>query len=350
MIAEDDVAGIDVAAVTAWLADNVDGAVAPFRFDIIAGGHSNLTYRVTGADGRRFVLRRPPLGHVLASAHDMGREHRIIAGLQDSAVPVPPALGCCDDPAVNGAPFYVMGFVDGHVVRDRADRRGGARRRRRGPTPAARSSTRWPRSTPSTSTPPGCPTSAATRATSPASSSGGTASGTSRRPASCRSSTRSTTPSPRCVPEQGPATIVHGDYRLDNTIVSADGDVVAVLDWEICTLGDPLADVGLLQVYWTGPDDEPSAWGGQSTTAPGFWDRAAARRALRRGVRPRPRRSSTSTSPSATGSWPASSRACTPATSAAPSATATRPSWRRSRAQVDGAAAQAAEHAGAVWR
>ena len=91
----------------------------------------------------------------------------------------------------------------------------------------------------------------------------------------------------RLVPEQGPATIVHGDYRLDNTIVSAAGDVVAVLDWEICTLGDPLADVGLLQVYWTGPDDEPSAWGGQSTTAPGFWDRAAADRALRRGLRPR---------------------------------------------------------------
>ena len=61
-------------------------------------------------------------------------------------------------------------------------------------------------------------------------------------------------------------------------MVAGDGDVVAVLDWEICTLGDPLADVGLLQVYWTGPGDEPSAWGGQSTTAPGFWDRAAARR------------------------------------------------------------------------
>ena len=75
------------------------------------------------------------------------------------------------------------------------------------------------------------------------------------------------------IPEQGPATIVHGDYRLDNTMVADDGRVVAVLDWEICTLGDPLADVGLLWVYWTGPDDEPSAWAGRSTTAAGFWNR-----------------------------------------------------------------------------
>ena len=76
------------------------------------------------------------------------------------------------------------------------------------------------------------------------------------------------------VPPQGPATIVHGDYRLDNTIVLPAGDVQAVLDWEICTLGDPLADIGLLQVYWTGPDDTPSAWMTSGTTAPGFWNRA----------------------------------------------------------------------------
>ena len=66
------------------------------------------------------------------------------------------------------------------------------------------------------------------------------------------------------------ASVVHGDYRLDNCMVTADGEVVAVLDWEICTLGDPLADLGLLMVYWTGPDDTPSAWEGSATTAPGF--------------------------------------------------------------------------------
>jgi aminoglycoside phosphotransferase (APT) family kinase protein len=76
------------------------------------------------------------------------------------------------------------------------------------------------------------------------------------------------------IPDQGPATIVHGDYRLDNCMIGADGRVLAVLDWEICTLGDPLADVGMLQVFWTGPGDEPSPWQGSGTTAAGFLDRA----------------------------------------------------------------------------
>jgi aminoglycoside phosphotransferase (APT) family kinase protein len=75
-------------------------------------------------------------------------------------------------------------------------------------------------------------------------------------------------------PEQGPATLVHGDYRLDNCMVDRHGHVVAVLDWEICTLGDPLADLGLLMVYWTGPGDATTAWTGGATTAPGFWDRS----------------------------------------------------------------------------
>src|SRR5262245_15203132 len=92
--------GIDGPAVTKWLESNVPGARRPFSFEVIAGGHSNLTYRVTDDDGHRYVLRRPPLGHVLPSAHDVGREHRIIAALADTLVPVAPALGYCDDPAV----------------------------------------------------------------------------------------------------------------------------------------------------------------------------------------------------------------------------------------------------------
>ena len=116
----DELPGIAVGPVTAWLDRNVPGAVGPFTFALIAGGHSNLTYRVTGADGAAFVLRRPPLGQLLASAHDMGREHRIIAALSPTDVPVAPALGLCTDASVNGAPFYVMTFVDGVVVRDRA--------------------------------------------------------------------------------------------------------------------------------------------------------------------------------------------------------------------------------------
>ena len=78
----------------------------------------------------------------------------------------------------------------------------------------------------------------------------------------------------RRIPTQGPATIVHGDYRLDNCMVDTNGEVVAVLDWEICTLGDRLADLGLLLVYWTGPDDEMTSWTGASTTSPGFCNRA----------------------------------------------------------------------------
>jgi len=102
--------------VSAWLADNVDGAVAPFTFALIVGGRSNLTYAVRGADGRRFVVRRPPHGHVLATAHDMAREHRIISAVGATGVPVPPTYGLCADESVNGAPFYVMGFVDGAVL------------------------------------------------------------------------------------------------------------------------------------------------------------------------------------------------------------------------------------------
>ena len=268
-----EVPGIDIPAVTDWLESNVDGAVGPFAFEVIAGGHSNLTFKVTGSDGNRLVLRRPPLGHVLASAHDMGREHRILAGLQSSAVPVPPVKGYCDDLDVNGAPFYVMGFVDGHVLRDReasesalADETARAN--------ASRSLV---------------DTMAAIHGVDldAAGLSGlGRHEGYIERQLKRwygqwnQGKTRELAAVDRVyeglmsrTPEQGPATIVHGDYRLDNCMVADDGEVVAVLDWEICTLGDPLADVGLLQVYWNGPDDAEGAWSGSATSAPGFWNR-----------------------------------------------------------------------------
>jgi aminoglycoside phosphotransferase (APT) family kinase protein len=265
--------GIELPAVSAWLEGNVDGAAGPFEFQLIAGGHSNLTYLVIGADGGRLVLRRPPLGPLLASAHDMGREHRIISALADTPVPVPTALGFCADPQVTGAPFYVMSYVDGHVLRDRAavEATLGREARRH----AGRSLVE---------------TLAAIHAvdlhavglSDLARHEGYIARQLKRWHGQWRQS--QTRPLPAVdrvydrlaarIPDQGPATIVHGDYRLDNTMVSTDGDVVAVLDWEICTLGDPLADVGLLQVYWTGPGDESSAWTGSATTATGFPDRA----------------------------------------------------------------------------
>jgi aminoglycoside phosphotransferase (APT) family kinase protein len=268
-----DVPGINIARVADWLTANVAGARGPFTFDVIAGGHSNLTYRVAGSDGAAFVLRRPPLGHRLASAHDMSREHRIIAGLQGSAVPVAPALGLCADEAVNDAPFYVMGFVDGHVIRDLTTAEAvltvAARRR------ASESIV---------------DTMAAIHAVDLGACGladlgkhdGYIARQLKRWYGQWNDQKTRDLPAIdhvhdallQRIPDQGPATLVHGDYRLDNCIVDDDGNIKAVLDWEICTLGDPLADLGLLQVYWTGPGDIASAWAGTATTAEGFLDRA----------------------------------------------------------------------------
>ena len=93
------VAGIDAANVTDWMAAHAPGVVPPLSFNLIAGGRSNLTYRLTDARGSQWVLRRPPLGHVLATAHDMAREHRIIDALAPTDVPVPPTIGLCGSPS-----------------------------------------------------------------------------------------------------------------------------------------------------------------------------------------------------------------------------------------------------------
>ena len=270
--------------VESWLVVNIDGATAPFTYVQIAGGHSNLTFAVTDANGNRFVLRRPPLGHRLASAHDMGREHRIIAALAASDVPVAPALGFCDDPAVNDLPFYVMRFVDGLVVRDKefAEKSLSPAARRRASESLvdtmarihavdidkvglsdlgkhdgyiARQLKRWHQNIVDQRT----------------------------RDLPLVESVYEELM--RRIPAQDGVSIVHGDYRLDNCMVNPQGDVIAVLDWEICTLGDPMADVGLLMVYWNGPHDEASAWSNTVCTADGFLDRAdlAARYAERSG-------------------------------------------------------------------
>jgi len=262
------VQGIDVERVSRWLVDHVDGAVAPFEFRLITGGRSNLTYRVTGVDGRAFVLRRPPLGHVLATAHDMEREYRIIAAVGTTGVPVPPALGVCADPEVNGAPFYVMGFVDGVVLDsperaellptslrstaaehlfdvvadlhavdvdavglgDLAKREGYVERQ------VKRWSTQWENS--KTRELPEIDEVA--------------------RLLKAR------------MPVQQGVSIAHGDYRFGNVLVDVtQGRVTAVLDWELCTLGDPLADVGYLGVYWS-DGDAATARANDPTPAGGF--------------------------------------------------------------------------------
>jgi aminoglycoside phosphotransferase (APT) family kinase protein len=240
---------------------------------VIAGGHSNLTFKLTDARGTKYVLRRPPLSHTLASAHDMGREHRIIHALRNTDVPVAPALAMCDDPAINGAPFYVMGFVDGHVVRDASI--------------AERVLTESARRTASESL---IDTMAAIHAVNLervgladlARHEGYIARQLKRWYGQFNAQKTRDLPLldqmhdalVERIPEQGPATIVHGDYRLDNCIVNDEGRIVAVLDWEICTLGDPLADLGLLMAYYTGPDDESSAWQAQANRVKGFLNRA----------------------------------------------------------------------------
>lgn len=265
-------AGIHHQRVSDWLTTHVRDVSAPFTFDLIAGGHSNLTFCVTDAHGRRIVLRRPPLSHALTSAHDMKREHRIISALRDSAVPVAPVLGMCDDPDVNGAPFYVMEFVDGHIVRD--------------PQSAERLATPESRKRASESL---IDTMAAIHAVNIdrvglddlARHDGYIERQLKRWYGQWNAQkTRDLDTIDRVhdellkrIPQQGPATIVHGDYRLDNCIVNDLGNIVAVLDWEICTLGDPLADLGLLMVYWTGPNDDVVAAAYQATNAPGFLNR-----------------------------------------------------------------------------
>jgi aminoglycoside phosphotransferase (APT) family kinase protein len=269
--------GIEAQNVTAWFEANVPGTTPPLHFELIAGGRSNLTFKVTdSADGPSgpnvFALRRPPVSHVLPTAHDMGREYRIISALQDTPVPVAPSIGFCDDPDVNGAPFYVMGYVDGNVLRDAATAEkllDEAGRRRAGENLVdvlaaihavdvdavglgelgrkegyiERQLKRWY--------------------------------GQFQQSAALQSRTVPVVDemheflSAR-IPDQGPAAIVHGDYRLDNTMLADDGSVMAVLDWEICTLGDPLADVGLLMVYWAEPGDQHTALGAAPTQVAGF--------------------------------------------------------------------------------
>jgi aminoglycoside phosphotransferase (APT) family kinase protein len=264
----EEIKGIDRAGVTAWFEKHIDDVAPPLRFDLIAGGRSNLTFEVRDRDDRTWVLRRPPLGQVLATAHDMGREHRIISSLAPTDVPVPPALGLCEDDEVTGAPFYVMGFVDGTVVRDGTIAAGLTPEQRRTAGESVidvmasihavdvdavglgdlgrkegyieRQLKRWY----------GQWEKSKTRAL----------------PAVDEVYEQLS----RTIPEQQGATIVHGDYRLDNCMIGDDGRVIAVLDWEICTLGDPLADVGLLLVYWGDPDADFTAIPMPPTIQDGF--------------------------------------------------------------------------------
>ena len=242
-----DLPGLDLERFAAWFDGACPGEIGgPLRGRLIAGGRSNLTYEVS--DGTRsWVVRRPPLGHVLATAHDMAREYRVITALRDTSVPVPLSYALCTDPDVLGAPFYVMSAVNGVAYRtaDQLAAVGPARTRviaeRMVGTLAllhavdpgevgladfgrpegflARQVRRWKKQLDASRSRP--------------------VAGIDELHDLLAAST----------PDGTAPTIVHGDYRLDNVLVGPDDKVAAVVDWEMATLGDPLTDVGLLVVY-----------------------------------------------------------------------------------------------------
>ena len=281
-----DLAGLPAKSTREWIRRNVpeadvSGSWAP---EIIAGGLSNITYRLPLASGT-LILRRPPLGHLLPRAHDVAREYRVLSALAPTGVPVPAPLGLCSDPEVIGAPFYVMREVAGAVLRTRADT-GQLTVTQRSAIADNLASTL-----------------AILHAVDPHEAGLGDFG---RRGGYCgrqlatwgaqweRSRTRDLPAMTTLlgalrerVPQDSATSIVHGDFRLDNVIVDLPGQpcVSAVLDWELSTLGDPLADLGTTMAYWHDEGDAQrdlipvaagvTAWPGFPAAA-GFAERYAA--------------------------------------------------------------------------
>ena len=241
---------IDGPNVTAWIEANAQGARAPFDFDLVAAGGSNLTFKVSDANGRAFVLRRPPVKVLLATAHDVEREFRIMSALANSDVPVPHVHGFCSDASTTGAPFYLMDFVEGRILREQADAADMDEAACRTATEslidtqiafhtvdldaigladlgrhddyALRQLTRWRKQYER---------------------------GKVRElPLLEELHTRLSASIPK---PSGPPGLAHGDYRFDNTILGDDHAIAAVLDWELCTIGDPLADFAWSKMYWS---------------------------------------------------------------------------------------------------
>ncbi|MGO9033593.1 phosphotransferase family protein [Mycobacterium sp.] len=270
-MASSGVVGIDPTEVAEWIEQLAITFTAPLTFERIGLGQSNLTYLVCDAQERKWVLRRPPLGDLLASAHDVAREARILSALEDTPVPTPRVYGLSRDAA--GVPLLLMEFVDGLVV-DRmpiAESLTPQRRRQIGlsmPTTLAkihavdlekaglddlashkpyaqRQLKRWAGQWEQSKT---------------------------RELPDLDDLTRRLI---TAAPQQQELTLVHGDFHLRNVITShMTGEVVGVLDWELSTLGDPLADMGSLLAYWPQPGEEDIAGGFAATALEGFPDRA----------------------------------------------------------------------------
>lgn len=275
-MATEELPGIDRPSVVAWLAGALPEAPGPHDFRLVAAGGSNLTYVVTDGTGRRWALRRPPVGRRLATAHDIGREWDVLAALHGHAtgVGVPEPVARCDDESVTGAPFYVMAFADGTILRTAADAEAldpavlraagdalvasqvalhavdvdaiglGGLGPRRGYV--ERQLERWRRQYDE---------------------------GGGRRLVLLEDLHRRLA---RSVPAPAgdAVALLHGDHRFDNVVLDDCGAVVAVLDWELATLGDPVADACWSLLYWADPDDEDTFLPSSPTTAPGLPRRA----------------------------------------------------------------------------
>jgi aminoglycoside phosphotransferase (APT) family kinase protein len=269
----DPVIGFDVGLVAGWLEANTR-IRPPLSWQRLEGGHSNLTYLLTDESGAESVIRRPPEGELLPKAHDMLREYRIISALHPVGIPVAEPIAYCDDRAICERHFYVMGKVGGQALytgTETAPRLDTAARRRVGESFIG--------------------VLAAIHSVDPMEvglGDLGRHDGYVARQLKTwygswvASAEAADYDDPRVhelhdmlmsnLPEQGPARVVHGDYGVHNTMISDEGDVAAVLDWEIATLGDPLADFAYALNAWTEPADQ-TAGGDAATALPGFASR-----------------------------------------------------------------------------
>lgn len=265
----DAVAGFEVATVEPWLTDQIDGLRPPLRWTRLTGGHSNFTYRVDDATGRSMVVRRPPMGELLPTAHDMRREFTVISALWPTPVPVPEPLAFCDDESVTGARFYAMGWVEGRSLYT------GPETAEHLPSLEARARTG----------PSFIDTLAALHTLDPdeigLGDLGKRTSYVGRQlhrwyESWVASKDRDRPDVDRLyqflvdhLPEQRRVSVVHGDYGLHNCRVGTDGRIAAVVDWEISTLGDPLADLAYCINAWAEPGD-PGLVGEPPTALEGF--------------------------------------------------------------------------------
>ncbi|MFQ6227061.1 phosphotransferase family protein [Nocardia sp. NPDC002869] len=262
-----DLPGLDLGRFATWLRGRLPVTGSDLSGTLIAGGKSNLTYAVTDGTSR-WIVRRPPLGHVLATAHDMAREYRVMAALQHTDVPVPAMHALCQDDTVLGAPFYVMEYIEGTPYRTAAELR------ELGPERTRAISTGL------------IDTLAVLHAVDPAAlglADFGRPEGFLERQVRRwkkqldASRTRDLPLAEELhallaadVPAESAVGIVHGDYRLDNVLTDPEDRLAAVVDWEMATLGDPLTDLALMIVYGRLAARAGSAVVADATTAPGF--------------------------------------------------------------------------------